>query len=208
MRWNLNERPEPLQVFRDYLNIKLHFDGRFIWSPGMGQKITDKTLRDRKDSRFFEIIAEKEATRGDIVERLVSAFLWDSGFWVGSYFHEDLEVAHGKRLKYTQSIRHKFSSEFEAIVNFQKSRDLSLKKLLIGNGIPGIIQHRRTILGGVSDETLAILDHFFQFCERGESLNPLWNERRHIIARYSHFAIPGDRDFEFIEDLVSSNWLT
>jgi hypothetical protein len=51
---------------------------------------------------------------------------------------------------------------------------------------PPVISENADIIGGVNDETLALLDRALGFCSRLTD-DPLWNQRAFSLAKYRHW---------------------
>lgn len=176
-----------LQVFKDYLGIKLHFnEENFIWKPSYGNRITEATLLKRKDLRFIKIVTQKFRKRREWVDYFISAFYNYPDIWIGEILEDEIETKHKKRIKKIRALEYNMSNETEHIINFMEKNNINIRGLLLTkNDTPAIIKNQSEIIGGVSDETLALLEVGFKFCKH-ESNDPLWQRRKFLIAKYSH----------------------
>lgn len=189
---NLNEEKlTPLRCFIDYVSLKLHFSGDMVWKPDVRLRLTEETLNGRADSKFFYSLAERTKTRSEYVSLMVSAFYRDKNFWIGDHRNQEVIEFHKKRLRRFISRRQNFLMDVENLHEYMNSSKRSLRELLKIGSPPGIIRDKREIIGGVTEETLAILDFYFDFCGGVESDDPYWDEDAFRISRYKYFCRPG-----------------
>lgn len=180
----------PLQAFKDYIGIKLHFQGDLVWRPDVRTKITETSLTNRKDAHFFYSIPKEFDNRLEYIEKLVSAFLWDRKFYIVDRRSPELADYHRDRMKRFSSLHHTFATEMESIVEYVEANKIILPDLMDTARKPRIIRDSRKIAGGVSLETLAILEYYFGFCSGSTSSDPLWAEKAFTISRYKYFCQP------------------
>lgn len=185
-----SDRLDPLQAFKDYIGLKLHFQGDLVWRPDVRTKITETSLSNRKDAHFFYSIPKEFDNRREYIEMLVSAFLWDRKFYIVDRRSPDLADYHRDRMKRFSSLYYTFSSEMESIIEYVADNKIILPDLLDTARKPRIIRDSRKIAGGVSLETLAMLEHYFGFCSGSTSSDPLWAEKAFTIARYKYICQP------------------
>jgi hypothetical protein len=63
---------------------------------------------------------------------------------------------------------------------------IDVKTLLKSDGqSPYIISNESDIIGGITDETLALLDRAFKFTEQ-ETIDPLWDQRKFSLRKYRY----------------------
>lgn len=153
-------------------------------------RITEDTLSKRKDAHFFYSIPKEFDNRQRYDEFLVSAFLHDRKFYIVDRRSSELAAFHNDRMRRFASLYHTFSSEMESVIEYVSENRISIPDLLDVAKKPRIIRDARFIPGGVSTETLAILDHYFGFCTSSKSSDPLWVERAFTIQRYKYFCRP------------------
>lgn len=178
-----------LNCFRDYVTLKLHFneDG-FTWHPDIGRKISPDALMKRNDSIYFEKLNQKHPDTEDRQNYLISGFVLNKDLWIGEALEKDVVNFHKQRMIRIHSLNHVFASECENIRDFMLESKRSIRDLLklTDGDRPAIIAERSDILGGVSDETLSILDQAFDFT-RQESANPVWCKTRLKLRKYKRF---------------------
>ncbi len=174
-----------LQTFRDYVGIKLHFnEAAFLWNPNSGQRITVEALMKRKDLRHIVNFSNKFKKREEQIQYLISCYLLTPGAWIGDILTEDYQANHKRRMKSYMALNAKFEIEIENIIDFMNKNKINVRGLLLTNGQrPLIIEKRSRIVGGVSDETLALLDIGFKFT-RQETDDPLWRQRAFLLSKY------------------------
>lgn len=181
-------RRTTLNCFRDYVTIKLHFNSEaYIWHKDAGERISETALFSRKDQYFFEALTNKYTDDHDRREFLVSAFLRDQNFWIGEWRHEDIVAYHKNRLRRSNSLIFNFNADVENIIEFMDEKKVTLKNLLTNDGDrPFIIKNRSSIIGGVTDETIALLDRGFCFLKQPTE-NPFWQKESFKLHKYRYF---------------------
>lgn len=172
-------------VFKDYIGLKVHFNRwEFIWSPEKFYNISLDAFRKRNDKAFFAKMVAIKPKRVEWVEYLISAFMKDRRNWIGDIFDEDAEEVHRIRMSHRRALEYNFKVDCENIRDHLRANAMNLPQLLkIGNSQPRIFETR--VEGGVTEETLAILDHFFNFTRQSTN-NMLWDETRLKIAKYKY----------------------
>ncbi|ASD50423.1 hypothetical protein FDI24_gp142 [Acidovorax phage ACP17] len=193
MRWNLNEPNEALRAFSDYVGLKLHFSGDLVWKPELKLRLTEESLGKRRDAIYFHRAAVKYKRRGDYVDLLVSSFFRNRDFWIGDLEHQENIAAHKTRMRSAGALLHTFKTDVDNIAEYMETNGVDIKGLLAGDGVPRIIRDQRKIFGGVTNETLATLDNFFDYCSRVKTNDPLWNDHATALSRYKYFCRP-DKD--------------
>jgi hypothetical protein len=180
-----------LNCFRDYVTLKLHFNEEsFTWRPDIGRKIGPEALMKRRDSSFFEKLNQKHPDTEDRQDYLVSGFLWNRDLWIGEALEKEVVNFHKQRMIKIHSLTHVFTSECENIRDFMLESNRSIQDLLklTDGDRPAIIAERSDIIGGVSEETLAILDQAFDYT-RQDSNNPVWSKTRLRLRKYKRFLV-------------------
>ena len=178
-------RHTEFDVFKDYVGLKVHFnEWDFIWNPDKNYNISTEALRKRKDKPFFTRLVAIKTKRVEWVEYLISAFMKNRHTWVGDIFDEDTEESHRVRMSHRRALEYNFKVDCENIREHLSANAMTLPQLLrIGNSQPRIFETR--VDGGVTEETLGVLDHFFHFTRQGTN-NMLWEESRLKICKYKH----------------------
>jgi len=197
MRWNLNnEKTNPVQALSDYIALKLHFQGDIVWRPDLKMRISSETLAKRKDAWRFKALAKEYPDREDCVQFLVSAFMWNPSFYLVEAENDEFKDFHKARMRRMSAIYHNFSLEMEALTEYVEDNEIRLSDLLNPRKKPAIMLVSRNIVGGISIETLAILEHFFGYCREAKTADPLWNEQAFKISRYKYFCQPDKSEME------------
>lgn len=175
------------RVYKDYVGLKTHFNvWKFHWYPDHDYRMSESAFARRHDKHFFGRLFKTFPKRNDRLEFLISCFLHDKRMWIGDIFEEDLRDLHRARMVKRGALVYTLRNDAENIADFMAGHELTLKKLLLTDGQrPLILKHRRQILGGVSEETLALFDKFFGFTQQ-VTPNPLWEEERLRYHKYNH----------------------
>jgi len=181
-------RRTTLNCFRDYVTIKLHFNSEaFIWHSKAGEKISENALFSRKDQYYFEALTNKYTDDHERREFLVSAFMFNPNFWIGEWKHEDVVAFHKSRMRRANSLVFNFNSDVDNIKEYMDEKKVSIKTLLLNDGDrPAIIKQKSAIIGGVTDETISLLDRGFCFLKQPTE-NPFWKQESFKLHKYQHF---------------------
>lgn len=179
------------QAWVDYVGIKLHFSNpAFVWTPEWrSSKLGPDQLRARNDAAKFAEFVAKVKPREERIQYLVSAFLDNPQAWIGDVMTDDAKERHKARKRRVQAFAINFPSECQAIAEYANKKQISLRSLLTEGSPPAILKASKGILGGVSDETLAVFDRVFKFAGIVETSDPLWQRRALALRKYSTFLI-------------------
>jgi len=178
-----------LNCFRDYVTLKLHFNEEsFTWHPDIGRRISSESLMKRRDVVYFEKLNQKHPDTEDRQNYLISGFLHNKDLWIGEFLEKEVVNFHKARMIRIHSLEHVFSSECENIHDYMLETKKTIRDLLklTDGDRPSIISDRSDIIGGVSDETLSLLDQAFDYT-RQESENPVWCKTRMKLRKYKRF---------------------
>lgn len=185
---------EAAKTFQDYVGIKLHFNDPLVWTRSTRLRLNVEQLLKRRDAYVFLKMNEQEADREARVQRLFSLFKMNKGAWSGAIFEEEATAYHKKRMATISALKHVVRTDIDRIVLFMEERQIDVRKLLLSDGQrPYIVSHEHAILGGVTDETLALINKGFKFCSQ-TSIDPLWEERAFMLDKYS-YCLEADSEF-------------
>lgn len=186
---------KPLRTFQDYVGLKLHFNGDLDWKRHMALRLGEEQLLKRKDAYYFIQLAEQH-DREKIIQMLISLFKRDRNSWIGGILEEENVAFHKKRMSIINSLKYAVRTDIERLVLFMEERKIDVRRLLTSDGqSPYIVTNQTDIIGGVTDETLALIDRAFKFCTQ-PSIDPLWEERRFMLGKYSSWI---EVDGEFLK---------
>ena len=178
-----------LNCFRDYVTLKLHFNEEsFIWHPEIGRKIGPDALMKRRDYVYFQKLNQKHPDTEDRQNYLISGFLLNKDLWIGEFLEKEVVNFHKQRMIRIHSLDHIFNSDCENLHDYMLETKSSIRDLLklVDGDRPAIIANRNEILGGITDETLSILDQAFDYTTQ-ESENPVWGTQRLKLRKYKRF---------------------
>ena len=172
-------------AFTDYVGLKAHFNTwDFVWSSDREYRRLANAWNARHDKMHFAKLYLSKPKREDRIEFLISAFTLNRRLWVGDMFDDEVEMAHRNRMSHRRAIMYNFRVDCDNIQDHLLHTGQRLPELLkIGNNQPLIFEDR--VEGGVTDETLSILDYFFNFTRQGTT-NLLWEETRLKLNKYKH----------------------
>ncbi len=176
-----------LDAFRRYVAIKLHFnDEAFFWKTGqLLSRIDFQSLNRRKDYHFFDRFSHLIKDETEQEQYLVSVFLQNPNCWIGEVFETDVKDFHRKRMIRVGSLTHTFTSEIDNILDYMLENKHTVRDLFLTNGTtPAIIKNRNQIIGGVTDETLAVIDKALNFTSQRNTNDPLWNSQAFRLYKY------------------------
>lgn len=187
---------DAVNAFQDYVGLKLHFTEDLVWKKDMRLKLKQEQLLKRKDAYVFLKFVEEVPDRNERQQRLISMFKYNPSAWSGSIFEEETLVRHKARMNVISAIKHVVRTDTDRLVMFMEERKINVRTLLLNDGqSPYIVQHGSDILGGVTDETLALIDRGFKFTKQ-ETFDPLWEERSFMLHKYGYCI---DVDGEFLK---------
>lgn len=187
---------DAVRTFQDYVGIKLHFNDHMIWKRDTVLRLKEEQLLKRKDAYIFLRLNEQVPEREDRIQRLISMFKKNKSAWSGSIFEEEYVLHHKRRMSVISAIKHAFRTDIDRLVMFMEESKIDVRKLLLSDGQkPYIISHEHEILGGITDETLALINRGFKFCNQ-ETIDPLWEERSFMLNKYGYCI---DVDISFLK---------
>lgn len=193
---NLNDLElTPLQVFRDYIQMKLHFQGHLEWNGTRTmEKLTAESLAARRDGVKFHIIADLRLDREDFVQQLISAFIKDRNFWIGAFGHQEVIKVHKDRMKRWAVKSRNFEIDIGKLRDYMHLKGMTPKDMLYCSSeldAPKVFKLKNRIMGGITEETLALLDWYFDMTRnRHKALDPYWADYAMTISRYKYICRP------------------
>lgn len=191
------------QTFIDYVLLKKHFtDESFIWNEtARYSRITVNAFSKRKDAPFFKSLQKKCRGRKEVIDYLVSCFLYDNNFWIGNALKDEYEYCHSNRMSRFQSLERTFSIDCEKIE--EQFTDKTFEQIALTNGTkPPIIMELYP--STICLESLALLEHFFGFSRLWFPLNPLLKWRRLLVYKYQFLLRLNERNMEKIQNAYQS----
>ncbi len=179
-------KTQPIQVYRMYLGVKLHFSEKkfnYVEAKG-GVKVNPEALTKRKDRYYFEKLAETYLPE-HMLGYFVSNFVYgqqdgavigqEEGFSVYSNWKSKIE-----RLSYH------VVDEVQGLIDSDESFNSFFS---VENGKhPPLL--KRYLKGEFSLETILILDKLIDFLEDWRNYikdEYIWPEVYNLMIRYSHF---------------------
>lgn len=186
-----------LRAFKNYVGIKIHFNDSMVWRRGSPLKLSEATLLKRRDAYLFTRMADTYPSEDDQCEMYVTMFKGNRSAWIGSAFEHETKIEHRNRMAVVNSLSYAFRSDIDRIVDFMEFKGYSIKQAFLPlDGLaPPIISEEADIIGGVKDETLALLNKVLGFCSR-PTLDPLWNNRAFMLSKYQHWLPLNDDKLE------------
>ena len=177
-----------LQAFKNYVGLKIHFNDAMVWRRGSPLRLTETTLLKRRDAYLFTRMADTYPSEDEQCEMFVTMFKQDKSAWIGKAFEHETKIEHRNRMAVLNSLSYAFRSDIDRIVDFMEYKGYTLKEAFLPrDGLsPPIISEDADIIGGIKDETLALLNKALGFCSR-PTLDPLWNSRAFMLSKYQHW---------------------
>lgn len=190
-----------LRTLQDYVGLKLHFTGDLVFRRDMKFRFDESTLMKRKDAFMFYAMVDKEPDREVRLQRLISGFKMNPKMWIGEIEDMELKEYHKQRMRIIGALKYSFRTDVERIVRYMEENKVGVRELLrADNGMaPHIITHMDEIDGGVTDETLSLLDKAFKYTKFDAS-DPLWEDKRFMISKYHYWL---DIEGEFLKQQLS-----
>ena len=159
----------------------------------------EEQLLKRRDAFYFMQLAEQH-DREKIIQMFVSMFKRKRDSWIGEVLEEENVEYHKKRMSVINSLKYVVRTDIERLVLFMNERQIDVRTLLLSDGqSPYIVTHQTDIIGGITDETLALIERAFKFC-RQPTMDPLWEERKFMLGKYSSWI---EVDGEFLKQQLN-----
>lgn len=192
---------DALRAFKDYVGLKLHFNSDFIFRRDMQlNRINETALMKRKDAFMFYSLVERTEDRETRLQMLISGFRMNPKLWIGEIDDQELKAFHKNRMRIMGALKYSFRTDVDRIVRFMEEENITAKKLFKTDGKqPLLIACLDQIDGGVTDETLSLLDKGFKFTNQTDD-DPFWQERKLSISKYHHWI---DVEGEFLKQQLS-----
>lgn len=182
-------------TFRIYIGLKQHFNpaNDFVYKTYENfKRIGVDTLLKRKDKTFFVDLTKK--CHPNQYEYILSMFLKDRNMWVGDMLSKTNQKYHDTRISRLQQLEFIVKADLEQLMTLHGN---NFNKLLDDNyDMPTIAKHNYCCL-----ETLAVVNKIKNYTSE-ETINPLWNEQRHLISAYSKLLNVNNNIKEYLEDLI------
>jgi len=175
------------QSYIDYLMLKRHFNtDSFIWNENnQYNRIKETSFQKRKDITFFiKLETISSGNRRDWINKIVSGFIYDQDFWIGSIFNDEHNDFHNYRMKRFLALESTFERELEELEFYLTSNSISFDNSLLTFGTKDPIIVNR-FLRPTSLETFAVLENFTNFTRMWFPINPLQQLRKNLIYKYS-----------------------
>jgi len=175
------------QSYIDYLMLKRHFNtDSFIWNENnQYNRIKETSFQKRKDITFFiKLETISSGNRRDWINKIVSGFIYDQDFWIGSIFNDEHNDFHNYRMKRFLALESTFERELEELEFYLTSNSISFDDSLLTFGTKDPIIVNR-FLRPTSLETFAVLENFTNFTRMWFPINPLQQLRKNLIYKYS-----------------------
>lgn len=189
-----------VEVFREYVGLKLHFNDPFVWHRGFKSRLGDQTLLKRKDAYMFFKVADDIPDREQRIQKFISLFKKDPRAWIGDIYEEAHVDYHKKRMAVLSALKYSFTTDIDKIVTFMEEREINVRDLLVTKDKPPyIIRYESEIPGGIKDETYALIEKAFKFCRPGSG-DPLWERRGFMLSKYHYWL---EIDMTFLDQQLS-----
>lgn len=188
-------------TYVDYVFLKRHFaDEKFIWSESANyRRMKIESFLKRKDVAFFVALHNHYRDRRQIVDHLISCFIFDSEFWIGNALKDEYIMRHQNRMMRFGALERTFVDDCEKIEEYLQDNDLNLDDLVLTSGARSRIMELYP--GTISLETLAVLDHLSEFTRVWFPINPLQKWRRLIVYKYGYTLRLEERNVDKIKSV-------
>ena len=201
----MTQQLDPIEVYGLYMGIKLHFTSKSYDFIKYGKKkISRDAFLKRNDKGVFMRLAKK--SEAELIDLLVSNFLYDPKFWAGNLLSKDAEKIRLAYVKHRESLEYRFKQDFLKLVDGLKNPN---EIFAIHDGQNPIILNM-LYTKEISMETYVILDDILNFSKSFVKLEDdiLYPKQKEIIEKYRPF-LHYDRDqFKIILKNLLKNSLT
>jgi len=193
------------ETYIDYVYIKTHFTMEsFNWNyNSVYKRIPFETYLKRRDCKLFTSLHLKYPNRIDRCNLIISSFLLNSSCHISDiYFDDEIKMFHTDRMGRVKSLEYVISKDIANLADFMYDSKFTLRDLFISNGeLPLIFKKSQEIFGGITDETLSVLDKGLAYTEQSKS-DPLWSEIAFKLKKYKPFlTVESSKIKQYIENL-------
>lgn len=186
------------QTYIDYLGIKKHFTNeKTVWKENVQYKSYKfETYEKRRDINFFWKIESNYRNRRDIINHLISCFVYNNNFWIGDFFSEEYVGFHKLRMKRIGGLESLFIHDIDEF-EFWVLDNLKTELFTFSKKYPIILKCYEKVL---SLETISIIEYFSHFSQTWFPINPLEKMRRFLIYKYSMLLRLEEHDLNKIQN--------
>lgn len=176
-------------VYKSYVAIKLHFQGKFDYFKYHGKvKTTHQQYEKRHDRSFFEVVSNKLRDE-EVAPFFVANFLKNDNQWIGEmiYNFDSARQTYLDWKKKMLSLYKVYEEDLTNVKEFLDEKSLDKNELFMYNdGHPLIF--RFMIQGMIEKETFILLDDMIHFIDRIRIKNDfIWKNEISHINRYRQF---------------------
>ena len=176
----------PFETYQTYLSMKSHFTNRKydFFKYGGKSRATMSSFNKRKDKYWFEKTSRKYSDE-EVLDFLLANFVnadTPQNLWIGEIINSG-ERTYAEWMRRKQSLTYIFREQSEKLLS-----ETDLEKLFsCSKGHPLVL--KRYLGGGISLETLTILEKVFSFAKDFDKKlqDPVWETVSLKLRKYSPF---------------------
>ena len=179
---------EGFDAYKTYLALKRHFTSDYDYFKYNGKvRAGVESFLKRNDKFFFRKLAKKYDDK-ELVDFFVSNFIVSDN-WIGNLISQESEDNYVRFKKRRESLSYHFDNELHWLVDYCRSRDLELNKLLLveDNNHPLLL--KLLLQKKISIETIIIMDSVLKFLKHWDNNldDIVWEEKKRLIVKYNKF---------------------
>ena len=179
---------EGFDAYKTYLALKRHFTSDYDYFKYNGKvRAGVESFLKRNDKFFFRKLAKKYDDK-ELVDFFVSNFIVSDN-WIGNLISQESEDNYVRFKKRRESLIYHFDNELHWLVDYCRSRDLELNKLLLveDNNHPLLL--KLLLQKKISIETIIIMDSVLKFLKHWDNNldDIVWEEKKRLIVKYNKF---------------------
>tara|TARA_R100000353_G_scaffold174416_2_gene142358 strand:+ start:1553 stop:2164 length:612 start_codon:yes stop_codon:yes gene_type:complete len=179
---------EGFDAYKTYLALKRHFTSDYDYFKYNGKvRAGVESFLKRNDKFFFRKLAKKYDDK-ELVDFFVSNFIVSDN-WIGNLISQESEDNYVRFKKRRESLSYHFDNELHWLVDYCRSRDLELNKLLlvVDNNHPLLL--KLLLQKKISIETIIIMDSILKFLKHWDNNldDIVWEEKKRLIVKYNKF---------------------
>lgn len=180
------------EVFQLFMGLKLHFTkNTYDYFKFNGKtKLNERSYYNRKDKYFFDKLAKKFKTKGEVLSFLVSNFIIKKNIWVGELFEQDCEQKHKDWKKTIESLSYCFTEDCSFILRSIIESDLSFDDIFVSKDNRHPILMRMVLQNKIKLESFVILNSILRFKNKFDvdlQDDYVWEELSMLIEKYEPF---------------------
>lgn len=170
-----------------FLAVRTHFTSKYDYFKYAGKiRVSHESYENAKGKFYYNKLAKKY--KDEFPEFVATQFAYGKSIkWIGDCEDEECLENWNKHQRHIQSMRRTFEVDLKNIVDSMREKKYTIKEVLKSqdDDLPLIEKMRRRNLTSI--ETCIILDRLTDYVVKNKCKNPLWDDAKVMLKKYSPF---------------------